>query len=59
MRRFILAGLLALALVACDEDKDGRGGRSGRGPASPIPEPAAALLFAAGLGVVGWRIRRR
>lgn len=26
---------------------------------SPVPEPGAALLFAAGAGMVAWSVRRR
>jgi hypothetical protein len=29
------------------------------GAAPPVPEPSAALLFAAGAGLVHWTLRRR
>lgn len=31
----------------------------GARPPSAVPEPAAALLFAAGIGISAWALRRR
>ncbi len=40
-----------------DNHNDRTGGNCQTPPA--VPEPGAALLFAAGAGLVGWRVGRR
>ena len=57
---------LAAAPVAADDSDSGDSdswdsdtGFQGGGPEQAVPEPTAAVVFAAGAAGVAWRVRRR
>ena len=61
MRRILLLGLTAFAVtgpaLAMTNPKAVE--ETSRRIEGAVPEPAAALLFAAGAGLVAWRLSRR
>ena len=61
MRRLLLAGLTAFAATgpALAMTNPAAVEETSRRLEGAIPEPAAALLFAAGAGLVAWGIGRR
>jgi len=61
LRRILLLGLTAFALTgpALAMTNPAAVEETSRRIEGAIPEPAAALLFAAGTGFVAWRIGRR
>jgi hypothetical protein len=60
MRRIALAAaLMTLTLAGSALAMTNPTSLDGAQTPSAVPEPAAALLFAAGIGVGAWAIRRR
>ena len=60
MKRLALAALVAtLAFAGTAVAMPPPGAVNNVRPPSAVPEPGAALLFAAGLGVSAWMLRRR
>jgi hypothetical protein len=60
MRRIRLAAVLVtLALAGPALAVTSPSSLEGSRPPSAVPEPAAILLFAAGIGVGAWALRRR
>ncbi len=60
MRRMAFAIALAtLTLAGAASAMVSPSSVQGARPPSAVPEPAAALLFAAGLGISAWAMRRR
>lgn len=59
MRRFALALTLSLLAAGSAVAMTNPNSLQGSRPASAVPEPGAALLYAAGVGIGAWSIRRR
>lgn len=60
MRRFArLALVVSVTLAGPAAAMTNPNSLDGARPVSAVPEPGAALLFAAGLGVSAWALRRR
>jgi len=59
MRRLaIAAALMTLTLAGSALASAGPAAVDGARPPSSVPEPAAAVLFAVGIGISAWAIRR-
>ncbi len=60
MRRIALAAaMMTLTLAGSAMAMTTPSSLAGARPPSAVPEPAAALLFAAGIGISAWALRRR
>jgi len=59
MRRFVLATAAFVLLTAPQAAFAIMSPSALQGAQSVVPEPTAAILFAAGLGVSAWALRRR
>ena len=59
MQRFTIAAvLMTLTMAGSALATAGSAAVEGARPASHMPEPAAAVLFAVGIGISAWAIRR-